>query len=313
MKVLGKALFGDMPLGQTMVLVIVLLNVSVLAMVAFFGLSAVQDEKDKEYISKIGNQQVLSQEIAKLASQAARGNGEAFTSLQHARDKFEEILNYQKQETPELSKGKMGSLNELVGLWTVYRENVDIILKRGDVVSSMRSHIIGIDEQIPTMLALSDEVVASMAQQGAKADQVYIATRQLMLMQRISSNVSRVLDGGDGAVTAADRFGRDAALFGRVVEDMLHGNSRMRIKKITAVDTRAKLEEVAKQFAEIRSQVGAILERSPEMFLVSSAAEDVLASSAALLIKISDVFTAFEETSKGRLTPLLAKIGRAHV
>ncbi len=308
MKLLGKALFGDMPLGRTMVLVIVLLNVSVLAMGVFFGLSALQDDKDKIYITRIGDQQVLSQEIAKLTSQAARGDAEAYKLLQVARDKFEEILNYQKQETPELSKGEMGSLSELIGLWTVYRENTDTILKRRDVVSSMRTYINNINEQIPTLLALSDEVVASMVQQGAKPDQIYIATRQLMLMQRISSNVSRVLDGGEGAVTAADRFGRDAALFGRVVQDMLNGNPRMRIDKITAVDARAKLEEVAKQFAGIREQVGEILERSPEMFLVSSAAEDVLASSAALLSKISDVFAAFEETSKGRLMPFLAKV-----
>ena len=308
MNLSGKALFGDMPLGRTMVLVIVLLIVSVLAMGIYFGLSAIQDAKDKTYISKIGEQQVLSQEIAKLASQAARGDVVAFNLLQRSRDQFEEILNYQKQETPELSSGEMGSLHELDKLWGGYRDNVDIILKRRDVVSSMRSYITGINEQIPTLLALSDEVVATMAQHGAKPDQVYIATRQLMLMQRISSNVSRVLDGGEGAVTAADRFGRDAALFGRVIQDMLRGNPRLRIERITAPGARTKMEEVSRQFAEIRNQVGAILERSPEMFQVSGAAEEVLATSSGLLNKISDVFGAYEETTKGRFMPMLANI-----
>ena len=308
MKLSDKALFGDMPLGKSMVAVIVLLIVSVLAMGVYFGLSAIQDGKDKEYISKIGQQQVLSQEIAKLASQAARGEVAAFTLLQRARDEFEEILNYQKQETPELSTGEMGSLHELDKLWAAYRDNVDTILKRRDVVSSMRSYITGINEQIPTLLALSDEVVASMAQQGAKPDQVYIATRQLMLMQRISSNVSRVLEGGEGAVTAADRFGRDAALFGRVIQDMLRGNPRLNIAKLTSASARSKLEQVSKQFAEIRNQVGAILERSPEMFQVSGAAEEVLAGSETLLNKISDVFTAYEKTSEGRFMPVLANI-----
>ena len=308
MNLSGKSLFGGMPLGRTMASVIVLLIVSVVAMIVFFFMSATQDEKDKTYISRIGTQQVLSQEIAKLASQASRGDEEAFKLLQQSRDKFEEILNYQKQETPELASGEMGSLTELDALWTGYRENVDIILKRKDVVSSMRAYISGINEQIPSLLALSDEVVASMAQQGAKPDQVYIATRQLMLMQRISSNVTRVLEGGEGAVTAADRFGRDAALFGRVVQDMLRGNPRLRIEKITATGAREKLVKVSKQFSEIRNQVGAILERSPEMFLVSSAAEDVIITSAALLNKISDVFSAYEETAKGRVKPLLAKV-----
>jgi len=293
--------------GRTMVLVIILLVVSVVAMAVYFALSANQDRNDKTYITKIGEQSVLSQEIAKLASQAARGEIKAFPLLQRSRDQFEEILNYQKQETPGQISGEMAPLTKLYDLWKGYSENVDIILKRREVVSSMRSYITGINEQIPTLLALSDEVVASMAQQGAKPDQVYIATRQLMLMQRISSNVSRVLDGGEGAVTAADRFGRDAALFGRVIQDMLRGNSRLRISKITAPGARAKLLEVSKQFADIRNQVGSILERSPEMFQVSGAAEEILALSGLLLNQISAVSAAYEDATEGRFMPILAK------
>ena len=296
---------GRASMGRVMTLVIILLIASVLAMFGYFYQSAQQDAKDKDYISRIGDQRVLSQAIAKQASQAARGDIDAFDQLRQSRDAFEEILTFQKQETAADS-GTMHVLKILDELWVKYRSAVDTILERQEVVSSMRSYINGINEQIPALLSLSDEVVTSMAQKGAQSDQVYIATRQLMLMQRISSNVSLVLDGGEGAVTAADRFGRDAALFGRVIQDMLQGNDRLGVKKITADSTRVKLLEVSKQFAEIRNQVGAILDRSPEMFQVSGAGEDILSISETLLAQISEVAEEYEISTEGRAMPMLA-------
>jgi len=289
--------------GGVMLIVIILLVGSLLGMGWFFLRSNQLASADQVYISRLGEQKVLSQELAKLASQAARGRLDAFPELQVARDKFQQILNYQMQATRAIPA--VQSLNKK---WEVYRKNVDTILQRREVVTSMRSYINGINEQIPTLLAVSDEVVATMTETGAPADQVYIATRQLMLTQRISSNVSRVLEGGEGAVTAADRFGRDAALFGSVIHSMLNGNPAKRIQKILNPGAREKLSEVQKQFNQIRNQVGAILDRSPEMFQVSGAAEEVLASSTGILDDIENSSKAYDSLINSRYEPWAANI-----
>jgi twitching motility protein PilJ len=287
--------------GGIMLIVIVLLVGSLLGMGYFFLRSGQLASDDQVYIQKLGDQRVLSQEIAKLASQAARGRLDAFPQLQNAYTEFQQILTYQKSVTGELK-----AVQELDNDWKAYGQNIQTILKRREVVTSMRSYINGINEQIPTLLALSDEVVATMTRQGAPSDQVYIATRQLMLTQRISSNVSLVLEGGEGAVTAADRFGRDAALFGSVIQSMLRGNPAKRIQKITNPDEREKLQRVQKQFNQIRNQVGAILDRSPEMFQVSGAAEEVLAASSSVLKHIESVGVAYRGFISGRIEPILA-------
>ena len=289
--------------GGIMLIVIVLLVGSLLGMGYFFLRSGQLASDDQTYIERLGDQRVLSQEIAKLASQAARGRLEAFQSLQNAYNKFEEILKYQLSVTGELEAVQMLSTD-----WKGYGQNIKTILQRREVVTSMRSYINGINEQIPTLLALSDEVVATMTRQGAPSDQVYIATRQLMLTQRISSNVSLVLEGGEGAVTAADRFGRDAALFGSVIQSMLRGNPAKRIQKITNPNERQKLQLVQKQFNQIRNQVGAILDRSPEMFQVSGAAEEVLAASSGILKHIEELGGAYRQSSSGRIEPILAYV-----
>ncbi|MFO7603678.1 MAG: methyl-accepting chemotaxis protein [Gammaproteobacteria bacterium] len=269
---------------------------------------AQQDNQDKDFIGRLGDQRVLSQEIAKLASQAARGDVASFANLQQARDNFAEILAFQRQRTGSEESATKKALDELEELWQGYSSNIDTILQRREVVSSMRTYISGINDQIPTLLSLSDQVVDIMTKQNMPADQIYIATRQLMLTQRISSNVTRVLEGGEGAVTAADRFGRDAALFGRVIQDMLRGNPRMGVMQITETNARAKLTEVSRLFADIRNQVGAILERSPEMFQVSGAADTILALSGQFLQRIGAVDSAYQRAAAGRLMPLLSNI-----
>ncbi len=290
MKLNTKDLFSGISSGRLMVYLMVLLVITFIAMGVTYSFIVIQDAKDREFINRIGDQRVLSQQLAKLASQAARGDARAFGPLQKARNDFDETLEWHL-----LQLGSELMMSDLDDTWRKYRTNIDVILKRREVVTNMRSLVAAINEQIPNLLAVSDEVVTIMAEQGAAPDQIYIATRQLMLTQRISSNVNRILSGGEEAITAADRFGRDAALFGRVVEDMLRGNRNLGIKKITNPVSREKLKAVQTLFKQLRAQVGSILERSPEMFQVSDAAEAILQDSPKLLKQIESLSQAYQK------------------
>ena len=303
MKLNSKDLFAGVSIGRLMSYLVVLLLITIIVMGIAYSFTVIQEKKDREFITRIGDQRVLSQELAKLASQAARGDVKAFPLLKKERDEFDETLNWHIKEASGL-----GMMNDLDDVWRKYKANIDTILKRRDVVTNMRKSIQTINEQIPNLLAVSDEVVNSMADQGAKPDQVYIATRQLMLTQRISSNVNRVLDGGEAAITAADRFGRDAALFGRVLEDMLRGNANLGIDKIVNKESRVKLQNVQALFKELRNQVGAILERSPEMFQVSGAAENILNSSANLLSQIDNLSHSYTGSFTGRFAQVVVTL-----
>ncbi len=296
---------GGQGLGRLMILLLVLLILAVIGMGISYTRSTVLERGDIEFLGAIGDQRVLAENLAKEAELAARGGLDSYPRLQKSRDEMERLMKLQQQRVSEGAQKEMADLNKL---WASFKQDVDVILQRREVVGAMREYIQGINEQIPTLLAMSDEVVASMTEQQAPADQIYIATRQLMLTQRISSNVNRVLEGGEEAVTAADRFGRDAALFGRVIEDMLRGNRNMRIRKIADPTSRAKLEEVRKLFLSIRTQVGGILERSPEMFQVSGAADAIHGMSQQMPKKIVDLGKAYESDISKRIEPWLVYV-----
>ena len=153
----------------------------------------------------------------------------------------------------------------------------------------MRELYTVIDSFIPQLLTFSDEVVGVLMKKDASSRQIYLASRQMMLSQRIKNNLNQVLAGGEEAAAAADRFGRDAALFGRVLEGLLKGSSSLRIDKVTDKEAVAKLREVAMLISAVSDNIAGILELSPELFEVRDAASRVAGGSARLLSELESL------------------------
>lgn len=70
MKLSIKNLFSGISSGRIMVYLIILLIATIVVMGVTYSFIVIQETKDREYINRIGDQRVLSQELAKLASQA---------------------------------------------------------------------------------------------------------------------------------------------------------------------------------------------------------------------------------------------------
>ncbi len=289
------------------VLLIVLLLGAMLATFVIYTLTAIQDAYDKEYLGLLGEQRVLSQRISKFGGQANQGLPATFDELKKHRDEFAHNLQLLRSGDPDTgmlpstNNEVIENLNEVVRYWNRYDRDVKVITEARGVVVALREIVKMINENSAQLLALTDEVATLMAVKGAPADQVYIASRQLMLSQRIINNVNRVLEGGEGAVTAADRFGRDAALYGRVVDGFLEGDKALNILEVRDDEVIEKLEEVSDLFGMLGQQVSGILERSPEMFQVSEAIQNVLNDSDQLLESISKLETSYQGEISSRV------------
>ncbi len=267
----------------------------IIAMGVTFLYVAIKSGHDKEYISKTGELRVLSQNIVKNAAEASSARVEAFSLLSESRNHFDTILtNLQtgdvEKGTPESPAEIAAPLESVVARWAAFRQHADQILKSEGAIRQINEFVAHINNSMPNLLALSDEVVQIMIDINARPQQVYIVSRQLMLSQRMSFNVSKILQGGQGAATAADRFGRDAALFGKVLDAMIKGNKAMGIQKMTDPDTLEKLQEVNESYLEISVLVTKILEKTPELFkaqdaanLMFTASEDFLKDTTALM------------------------------
>jgi len=282
----------NIAIGKPLILIGLLLSVFIILMLA--SLVYVGDKRAdlQRHVELSSDQLLLSQQMATYSLSASSGNEEAFDQLLASRTRFDNILStYRSGDavTTALSAGLLPPLDSVESDWRSYRNNVEVILNGRQAITEVRELYQVIESFIPQMLTYSDEVVGVMIKKEASPRQVYLATRQMMLSQRIKNNLNQVLAGGEAAAAAADRFGRDAALFGRVLEGLLKGSKGLRIEKVTDKEAIAKLREVAMLISAVSDNIAGILELSPELFEVKDAAGQVSSDSTKLL-KSLEVF-----------------------
>jgi twitching motility protein PilJ len=289
--------------SKTVVILSALLVLFILVMVGSFVYTAIQDNYDKEYIALSAQKRLLSQRLATYALEAAGGKEQAFVFLKKLRDDFDNSLKKVQGGNPETGlppapDAVRPEFDALATEWVKYRNQINTILNGQDTISEVSEYVTYINDFIPQLLAFSDEVVGLYVKSNTAPDQVYIASRQLMLTQRIENNLNRVLAGGEGAATAADRFGRDAALFGRVLEGMIRGSDSMRINKAKSPEVINKLREVSMLFRSVSDLVGSILESSPQLFEIKDAASNAESLSAGVLKRATQLEEAFVDYNK---------------
>lgn len=275
----------------------VILFLSIIGMGGSLWYADIQQGNQQQYLEIVSEQKLLSQRLATLSLESAAGRETAFAQLLSFRDRYDETLHIfengnLRSGLPALPAPTRGQFAAVKSVWLgedgesgldSYRGNINSILEGKLAISEVGEFVLVIQEFIPQLLSFSEQVVDLLVERNAPPRQVFMASRQLMLTQRIENNMNRVLAGGEGAAAAADRFGRDAARFGSVLEGMLKGSSALRIEQIDDEVVRVKLREVAMLFSSVSDHVEAILELSPDLFDVKSAAGEVEAFGAQLL------------------------------
>ncbi len=245
------------------------------------------------YLTLVSDEKLISQEMATQALRAAQGEDAAFVQLRRLKGRFEDSLKVLREGDPDnglpalseklAAAGMSEPFDRLQKSWAGYRTHVDTILKGRDVIQKVAEHVQIIRETMPDLLEVSDELVRALVRADAPAEQVYLLARQLMIAERIELNLNKVLSGKAESATAADQFGRDAALFGRVLDALAKGNATMGIERLTQPEAVEKLREAAVLYAAVRENAGAILDAAPNLYDINEAAGKIESAGAAVL------------------------------
>jgi twitching motility protein PilJ len=279
----------NLAVGKPLIFIGVFLSIFIILMIGSLVYVADKRTTLQRHVELSADQMLLSQQMATFSLSASSGHAESFDRLLKSRISFDEILRTFRSDAKgsgALSRELFSDLDTVDTDWHKYRKNIEVILNGRQLVSEVTELYKVIESFIPQMLTYSDEVVSVLIKKQASPRQIYLATRQMMLSQRIKNNLNQVLSGGETAAAAADRFGRDAALFGRVLEGFLKGSKSLRIDKVTDKEAVSKLREVAILISAVSDNIAGILELSPELFEVKDAAGLVDADAARLLASI---------------------------
>lgn len=259
---------------------------------------ATQSDYNNGLILESGTLSILSQNIVLYASEATSLQIDAFPLLKESRNEFEQILTDLKQKSLQPLAPQQAQFDAVAARWMKFRTAVDEILKVEPDIRRMADLLETATSLMPTMLEKSDEIIQSMIDINAEAQQVFIASRQLMVLIRLSFNLDRFFRGGQGATAAASRIESDAKLFGEVTEGMLNGNSARDVHKFSDPEGIQLVQELAESYQEFSGAIAQISKRMPVLFKAQEIAATLYPDSETFLLETIDLTASYSTKSE---------------
>ena len=253
-----------------------------------FYMVAQRSEESRIYSEYASELRVLSQRIAKNATEAASGNQDAFGLLQKSRSEFAQNWTLIKDGDPVnnlAGSPKIASeeIDRVGKLWNNVSSNAKVILEGEGTVLDLHAVARKLNETIPQLQLEYNDVVEILIKTKASSSQIAKAQEQVWIAERIARSVNNVLAGGDEAVMAADNFGRDAKRFGKVLNGMIKGDRSLGISPVRNSEALVYLKETNELFQIVNQNADQILKTSPELFQVKNAADSIFLDSSKLL------------------------------
>lgn len=266
--------------------------------------------QESQYLALTTEIQVRAQQLAKAAGEAAVGNFDAFDELADTRDVIAGAIDQLRNGNPETDlppspAAVNDSLSTLEQIWQGIDQQSERILIRSELVPDLADAASAFATNIPRLQALSDEAVRLMIQTGTPTGQIYLASRQLVLADRMLRRVGEILGGGGAAITAADAFSREAELFDQVLQGLLTGNEELNIPAVTNDQVVAALEEIQPVYEEVKIDVDTILVGSSDLFEVREAADEIFLDSQELTSQADALADEYSSLGEGRIWPSL--------
>ncbi len=290
---------------------IAILLVALVVLIANFYMAARYTAQETAARDRVTEIQVLSQQISKFAQEAAVGGFDSFDELEATRQRIQANLDTLRQGSADDGipayqdePGVADELNKLSQTWANIDRDAGRIIAGKDAVLELSDTAGAFSAQVPQLQAQMDEVVRAMSEAGAPSSQIYIAVRQILLADRMLRHVSNILVGGASAISAADRFSRDASIFGQVLNGFMTGAPEQGIRRLDGV-ARTELAKVAELNKDVSALVEAIMQASTELFEVKEASDQIFLGSNDLLDGARNLNASFGRLPENRMFPSL--------
>lgn len=294
--------------GQAL-LFIVLFSLLTTVAINFYLLNQ-RTAEETRYMALTTEIQVRAQQLAKAAGEAAVGNFAAFDELRQTRDIISDAIRQLRHgeaaiSLPPSPAAVDEALAALEATWSRIEQDAERILDRTGLVLELADSAAAFSTNVPQLQARADEAVRLMIQTGAPITQVYVASRQLVLADRMLRWVGEILAGGAGAITAAEGFSRDAALFDRVLQGLIDGDEELNLEAVRNPQVLEALAAVRQLFDEIKVDVEIVLDASSNLFEVRESADGIFLDAAELTEQARILAGSYATLGDGRVWPSL--------
>jgi twitching motility protein PilJ len=261
-----------------------------------------QAETDQRNLESIGEQQVLSQRIAKYALAASTGDSTAFDRLALTKERFVKLLAAQRVEFTSGAAVKGGPL---VDAFLAFETSWDGISRDIETVINGKEQLLAVaetakvmNEVMPPLLENTEGLVDILVKNGASAAQASNAGRLSVLGQRVMNNIKQVMTGED-TEAAVMAFVKDNAEFESDINGMMHGQGG--IQAVSDKTAQSKLHQIDTLFRRLSDRVKTVAENTKKLVSAQSAAKSVSLQGERLLESTDQLKDAYVVTEDGRI------------
>ena len=216
----------------------------------------------------IGELRLMSEKMRNQAARALVGDTAQYTALDATGMRFARSLAQLKEFWPENAgidlKEAFGEVDllrrESETLITLVNENREVVKKWQSANDRMA-------DLTNELMEAADELAMAIVKENASQEQVYLATRQLMLLERLrAQSLEARLGRGEDVVKAIDRLGRDAKLLRRVSDGFVAGDAGLRLTKLEAPEPNKDAKRLAEKMKMLESVVMEVMQSAPDAF-----------------------------------------------
>jgi len=302
-------------LGTTNTWLFVFIGILLLSFVAMFVTFyrvSVDSEYDEEYLSHVTQLRLLSQQITQHAATAARGSDEGFTKLAKARTDYNYrlgLLVNGNEETgmPATPEYTQAALNDLRALWQEMETSIAQLLSTREAVTRLYGDFSTLTQITVDIVSQNESMINQMIAGGANQLQMFVATKQLMLLERIGNNIRVSFRGDADAINAEQQLGDDISEFGDNLSALLDGSDE--IPAVTSAAAVQAIQDLQVLFDEKIEQIDYFLDKSEQLFQAKDSMESVMETNPRLLDSIENLQVVYVEYAKGRfVSPFLGNV-----
>ncbi len=208
----------------------------------------------------IGDTLMHSQRLAKAAPNAVEGNRDAFAELRESQDAIQ--LNLEALANGDPLRGvsradpdNQPGLAKLIERWRPSQEAASVIIRNQAALIAFGDVIKKINEASPRLQQLTEEITAFKLQAAAPAREIATAAQLVTLTQRLGKSANSLVAGSAANAEVALTLGRDITQFRDLTQALLSGSDALRLAPTTDSETRARLQELTKVYAEFQSSI----------------------------------------------------------
>jgi twitching motility protein PilJ len=255
---------GDKPVNTQVQVLLILLGLCFLVVIAVLALDNRLAANGTLQTEIVGDTLMHTQRLAKAAPNAVGGNSSAFVELKESRDAIAanldaltngDSLRGLSPSSPEIQP----ALGRLTDRWKISQASASVILANEKALLAFGDVIKRINAATPRLQQLTEEIASLKLANGASGREIATAGQLVTLTQRLGKNANQMVAGNVANAEVALMLGRDINQFRDLAQGLLSGSEALRLGAATDGETRARLQELLKVYAEFQASVGGAL------------------------------------------------------